>query len=433
MPTLSLNKETLRNIRYVGTIENDIDRMIFKGKWLMDEGEFDEESFNLDLGESFSFQSELGTSLEDSFSLPKHCIQLKGEFEMPLLNGVRKNYSEVAELKITDLPSFQKECCIPIESRNLGLFGLEGYGQNHIGKFRLLGSFQPSSSRFWITKTYLFSKTKNVDLDLDEESENKSSTSKTERLSKQMNNIINTMETLESDEEEQVKMSSFKSMSLVVKNVLTNMSSMMTLQSQLMSTCTQLKEKIAELETQNHIMELKYENSLRIFSEKLEKNDEKFFKQKEQISYESGYSVKDFKDLKNIKIEARHQLKEHQLKDIKRTFKKVLVQPLVQPLVHPKKSIKTRISDEEKHMLPDMIACLSEHQMIALMNKVKIENVFPVPSCQGEFEIDMSTLSEKQLLQFFILVESVQNLLPSTLGKRVYSSFAGCNENDEEF
>jgi hypothetical protein len=86
MPTSSFKKETLQNIRYVGTIENDIDRMILKGKWLMDEGEFDEESFNLDLGESFSFQSELGTSLEDSFSLPKHCIQLRGEFEMLSLN-----------------------------------------------------------------------------------------------------------------------------------------------------------------------------------------------------------------------------------------------------------------------------------------------------------------------------------------------------------
>jgi hypothetical protein len=423
MPTtLKHLKETLQNIRYVGTIENNIDRMILKGKWLIDEGEFDEESFNLNLGESFFFQSELGTSLEDSFSLPKHCIHLKGEFEMPLLNGVRKNYSESAELKITDLPSFNKECCIPIESRNIGLFGLEGHGQNHIGKFNLLGSFHPSSSRFWITKTYINSKSFKNDKEFDLYNENEheeigKKSLKSERLSQQMNNILNTMETLdkENNEEEQVKMSSFKSMSLLVKNVLTNMSSMMTLQTQLMSTCTELKQKIADLETQNQLMELKYENSLRIFSEKIQKNDVL----KQEKCYEFGF--KDLKDSKTVKLQPRSG--QTHLKNIQKTLQKVV----------PKKAIKTYISEEEKQMLPDMIACLSEHQMIALMNKVKLENVFPVPSCQGDFEIDMNTLSEKQLLQFFILVEGVQNVLSSTLGKRDYSSFAGYNENEEEF
>ena len=421
-PTLKHLKETLQNIRYVGTIENNIDRMILKGKWLIDEGEFDEESFNLNLGESFFFQSELGTYLEDSFSLPKHCIHLKGEFEMPLLNGVRKNYSESAELKITDLPSFNKECCIPIESRNIGLFGLEGHGQNHIGKFNLLGSFHPSSSRFWITKTYINSKSfkNDKEFDLDNENENEEigkKSLKSERLSQQMNNILNTMDTLdkENNEEEQVKMSSFKSMSLLVKKVLTNMSSMMTLQTQLMSTCTELKQKIADLETQNQLMELKYENSLRIFSEKIQKNDVL----KQEKCYEFGF--KDLKDSKTVKLQPRSG--QTHLKDIQKTLQKVV----------PKKAIKTHLSEEEKQMLPDMIACLSEHQMIALMNKVKLENVFPVPSCQGDFEIDMNTLSEKQLLQFFILVEGVQNVLSSTLGKRDYSSFAGYNENEEEF
>ena len=44
--------------------------------------------------------------------------------------------------------------------------------------------------------------------------------------------------------------------------------------------------------------------------------------------------------------------------------------------------------------------------MSQLVANVKMEKVFPVPS-EGEFEIDMSVLTPKQLLQFFILVRNV--------------------------
>ena len=53
-----------------------------------------------------------------------------------------------------------------------------------------------------------------------------------------------------------------------------------------------------------------------------------------------------------------------------------------------------------------MIESLTESQMSQLVANVKMEKVFPVPS-EGEFEIDMSVLTPKQLLQFFILVRNV--------------------------
>jgi hypothetical protein len=53
-----------------------------------------------------------------------------------------------------------------------------------------------------------------------------------------------------------------------------------------------------------------------------------------------------------------------------------------------------------------MIESLTETQMSQLVANVKMEKVFPVPS-EGEFEIDMSVLTPKQLLQFFILVRNV--------------------------
>lgn len=402
----------MAHVRLVGTAANvnDADRMVLQGHWIVDEGEFDEESFHLGLGEPFYLQSELGNSVasftassSSSSSSSTSSIQFSGKFDIALARGGRRQVAETVRLFLTASPSPDPTCCLPIEAMRIGLLGIEGTGKNEVGRFKLLGSFHPASSRFWLTKTYemktdsaIKRQDKKLRIEKKEEEKQRLQTEQSISLGVEVASLVetahaslvkNAVKNAEKMEEFSVASTgvdeplsaedvtaTVKSMNAVMNGIVKNMASFASFQSQSLNIVASIQSQLRESEARERSNLLKYENSLRIFAERislLEKEKEK----------DSSYSMPAF-------TYPSSSSSHHKTTNV------------------PHKQIKTSLSDEDKRKLPEMIESLSEAQMNHLVALVKEENIFPVPTT-GEFEIDIALLSAKQLLQFFIVVTRV--------------------------
>jgi hypothetical protein len=371
----------------VGTVKNDLDQFIFQGLWDADEGEFDEESFTIGLGEKFFLRADT-TSI-----VPGQEFQLKGRFTVKG-RGASQQISESAQLKVTESVSSDPLCCKPIDADSLGLFGLVGGGRNQYGRFKLLGCFHPPSLRFWLTKTY-----DSPSIEIVENLKAQMSTSDQLKVSKivkmekrKREDEVRQQEKLEEEAEKRFHVdqqlqvlsssssSSSDSFSSSMKDMVKNVASVATLQSQTMNSVTVLQKRIAELEMNQQRDKLTFENSLRILYER--------------IAQLEGSSSPVVDDSKNALFRACSTVP-----DSKRS-----VAPS-QTLKSIKKP-KTELTEEERKSLPAKIEALTETQMSSLVSRLKQENIFPIPS-SGEFEVDLDSLSSKQLFQFHLVLRRV--------------------------
>jgi hypothetical protein len=154
-----------------------------------------------------------------------------------------------------------------------------------------------------------------------------------------------------------------------MKQAITNMASFASFQAQTMTSLDFLRTRLSEFEMREKMNQLKYENSLRLFSEMFSK----------------------LEDSRDGSIEPS-------------------AQSYTTSSSQPRRSVavcKTEITEQEKKDLPLLIETLTEAQMSNLVARIKQEKIFPIPST-GEFEIDMSLLLPKQLLQLFILIRNVR-------------------------
>ena len=142
------------SIRLVGSIRDGESavRICFTGQWLIDEGEFDEESFKLKLGEDFKLESDVGLTMASTFSKMADCVSLRGSFQMACPMGGLRVVEESITLILRD--SLHEEVIVPFEAKDIGLLGIEGRGKNSLGQFKVTGCFHPPTGRLWCTKKY---------------------------------------------------------------------------------------------------------------------------------------------------------------------------------------------------------------------------------------------------------------------------------------
>jgi hypothetical protein len=402
---------SLGYIRLVGTVTNDSDRLLFQGLWSADDGEFDEESFDLGLGDKFYFQSQLGSSL-DSFQPNSH-VSVKGKFMMKI--GLTSHHVfESAQLYVVDSPSQDSSCCKPVNSESLGLLGLHGSGRNQVGRFKLLGSYHLASQRFWLTKTYdsvpqvkfnlssadqlhaaKLAKKEKRKRDLEDLEQEKSVEAVTKKLQldQQLHVLSQSSSSSLSVNEGLLINTNTNDLSKSVQDMVKNVASIASLQSQVLSSITFLQKRVSELEVKAESDKLKFENSLRVLSDRIAFLSE---------GHDSLHIETDL-DPKNALLRtlsgSGSASKSQSTSTIKSTIKS-------RPL-HCKKKVQ-ELTEEERKSLPFKISSLTDSQMASLVSKIREEDIFPLPLL-GEFEIDLESLSTKQLFQFHLVLRQVMS------------------------
>ena len=354
-------------VRLVGSVVMIEDRIALRGNWIIDEGELDEVSLELGLGESFDLSSSIDPP---AFAEAGHTVSVKGSFELN-----HKRVPESMTISIVSSPPDDPMCCLPRKWKEMGLLGLQGSGSNQIGRFKLLGSMQPSTSKFWCTKQYEAKAPVAIN------SYQELRVKQIRRLEKKQQRRVE--KERERDDEEgdiQIQLSSIatsygsassssssssaSSLEATAAAMLERCKTLVTLQAQTVSDNMTLRKKIHDMEVREKESQLKLENQLRIFSERLS-------------ALESSTSS----------LSASSVLSSSALSSLKK------------PLRTP--------DEEDIQKLQSMIEKLSSEKMIKLCVELKDAKICEIPE-SGEFEIDPWALSPSQ---FFRLRKLVRNHL----------------------